>query len=68
MEKDDDPILESLISQAHDLFDISIFEVMDIDDRASAIMALADHFGPPPIVLIERYFAILNKIREHNSN
>jgi len=36
----DDPILESPIGQAHDLFDFSIFEVMDHDDCASGIMAI----------------------------
>ena len=41
---------------------------MDIDDRASAIMVLVEHFGPQPMELIERYFGILEKIREHNSN
>jgi hypothetical protein len=68
MEEDDDPVLKNLIDEAHDLYDFSTFEVMDIDDRASAIMALVDHFGPQPVVLIDRYFEILQRIREHNSN
>lgn len=68
MVEDDDPIIVSLIEQAHDLFDFSISEVMDIDDRTSAIMVLVEHFGPQPMELIERYFEILQRIREHNSN
>lgn len=68
MEEDDDPIIVSLIEQAHGLFDFSIFEVMDIDDRVSAIMVLVEHFGTQPMELIERYFEILQRIREHNSH
>ncbi len=65
--EDDNPITVSLIGQAHDLFDFSIFEVMDIDDRASAIMVLVEHFGPQPMELVNRYFEILEQVREHNS-
>ena len=68
MEDDDDPILESLIVQACDIFDFSIYEVMDIDDHSSAIMVLVERFGPLSMDLIERYFEILQKIREHITN
>lgn len=46
MEEDNVPILANLIDQAHDLFDFSQFEIMDIDDRAGGIMILVDRFGP----------------------
>jgi hypothetical protein len=68
MEEDNDPVLESLIDQAHDLYDFSIFEVMDYDDRPSGILAIVEHFGPQPMILIDRYFEVLQRIREHNSN
>jgi hypothetical protein len=67
MEGDEDPVLERMIGHAHDIFDFSIFEVIDIDDRASAILVLVEHFGPQPMELIERYFEILERIREHIS-
>ena len=68
MEEDDDPVIVSLIEQAHGLFDFSILEAMDIDDRTSAIMAIVEHFGPLPMDLIEKHFEILQKIREHITN
>jgi hypothetical protein len=68
VEEDNDPVLESLIDEAHDLYDFSIFEVMDYDDRASGILAIVEHFGPQPTNLIDRGFEILQRTREHNSN
>ena len=48
MEEDDGPIIASLIKQAPGLFDFSIFEVTDIDDRASAIMSSFCFVVTPP--------------------
>jgi hypothetical protein len=68
-EEDNEPVIVCLIEQAGPwLFNFSILEVTDIDDGASAIMAIVEHFGPLPMDLIEKHFEILQKIREHITN
>jgi len=62
----EDDILEKLIWQAHDIFgETSIYEVMDIEDRNEAIMILVDFYGPVRMDDIEKYFNILNQIRNY---
>ncbi|MBB5347202.1 hypothetical protein JWG42_09955 [Desulfoprunum benzoelyticum] len=58
--------LEELIDVAHDLFgDYSIYEVMDLEDRASAIERMVEVYGGSvDLGKMERYFSILDQIRE----
>ena len=59
--------LEDLIFAAHDLYDgYSIFEVMDLDDRYLAIERMIELYGPPDWEKIERYFAILDRVKAWN--
>ena len=56
--------LEELIDAAHDLYgDSSIYEVMDFD-RPAAIERMVEMYGPVDRGKVERYFAILDPIRE----
>ena len=55
--------LEELIDAAHDLYgDYSIYEVMDLD-RSAAIERMVEMYGPADLERIERYFAVLDRIR-----
>ena len=55
--------LEDLIWQAHALYGkTSIFEVMDVD-RNAAIERMIEIYGPADLERIERYFAVLDRIR-----
>ncbi|MGB5218555.1 MAG: hypothetical protein WBN66_09670 [Smithella sp.] len=58
--------LEELIDAAHDLFDnYSIYEVMDLEDRQAAIERMVEMYGGSvDLGKMERYFAILDQIRE----
>jgi len=57
--------LEELVDAAHDLFgDYSIYEVMDLD-RPAAIGRMVEMYGGSvDLGKMERYFAILDRIRE----
>ncbi|MGW8158705.1 MAG: hypothetical protein ACWGKN_09360 [Desulfoprunum sp.] len=55
--------LEELIDAAHDLYgDYSIYEVMDLD-RLTAIDRMVEMYGPVDIGKVERYLAVLDRIR-----
>ena len=56
--------LEELINAAHDLYgDYSIYEVMDLD-RPAAIERMVEMYGPVDLEKVERYLAVLDRIRE----
>ena len=56
---------EELINAAHDLYgDYSIFEVMDLEDRASVIERMVEMYGPPDMEKMEQCFAVFDQIRE----
>ena len=57
--------LEELIDAAHDLYgEYSIYEVMDLEDRAAAITRMVEMYGPVDLGKMEMYFDILDRIRE----
>ena len=56
--------LEDLIRQAHSLYpETSIFEVTDAD-RNAVVDWMIEIYGPPDLKKLERYFLILDQIRE----
>ena len=56
--------LEDLIRQAHSLYpETSIFEVIDAD-RNAVVDWMIEIYGPPDWEKLERYFLILDQIRE----
>jgi len=56
---------ERLINEAHDLFDQhSIFEIIDIEDRAEAIRTMIEiHGGGVDLAKVGRYLDVLNRLR-----
>ena len=56
--------LEDLIRQAHSLYaENSVFEVIDAD-RDAAVERMIEIYGPTDRGKLERYFLILDQIRE----
>jgi hypothetical protein len=59
-----DDQIENLVKQAHQIFGkISIYEVIDLD-RESAAKILTEHYGPTDEQQMEKYFSILDQLRE----
>lgn len=57
--------VEMLVLEAHRIFwKTSIFDVLDVEDRLSAMMTLVDLYGPTRKDDLERYLAILDRIRK----
>jgi len=57
--------VEELVDAAHDLFgDYSIYEVLGLEDWPTAIERIMEMYGPVDIEKVERYFAVLDRIRE----
>ena len=57
--------LEELIDAAHDLFgDYSVYEAMDLDRPAAIARMVEMYGGSVDPVKMERYFSILDQIRE----
>lgn len=56
---------ERLINVAHDLFNQhSIFEIIDVENRAEAIRTMLDLYGSDiDLAKVERCLAILDRIR-----
>ena len=62
----EDDIVEDLVKQAHQIFgETSIYEVMAIEDRQSAIMTLVAFYCPVLKDDLDRYFCILDQIRDY---
>lgn len=60
--------IEKLIKQAHQIFGKnSIYDVMDLD-REEAIELLKKYYEQPTEQQLEKYFAILDIIREDEDN
>lgn len=57
--------IKRLIKQAHNLFDQhSIFEIIDIEDRAEAIRVMIEIHGPGVnLAMVKKYLAILDRLR-----
>ena len=59
-----DDQIEDLVHQAHQIFGkTSIYEVMDLD-REAAIVVLAESYGPYDPQQLEKYFSILDQLKE----
>jgi hypothetical protein len=60
--------IEYLVKQAHQIFGkTSIYEVTDLD-REDAIEVLNEYYEQPTEQQLEKYFAILDIIREDENN
>jgi hypothetical protein len=63
-EGDMENYLEDLIRQAHSLYgETTIFEVIDADMN-TAVEWMVEMYGPPVREKLEKYFLILDQIRE----
>lgn len=59
----EDPV-KKLVEKAHKIFNkTSIYEVMDLE-RDDAIQALTEYYGPCDTEKLNKYFAILDQLRE----
>ena len=60
-----DAQIEKLVEQAHILFGkTSIFEVFDLPSRQEVIQTLTEFYGPVDVGRVDRYIAILDKLRD----
>ena len=60
--KDEDQFLEFLISQPHDFFGFSVYELVNID-RQTAIRNIMARIGPQHKETVEQYFIIIDRLR-----
>ena len=57
--------IEALVEAAHNIFgETSIYEVMDLEDRRSAVRVLVDHYGLIDMGRVDRYLGILDQLRD----
>lgn len=61
-----DDQIEGLIEQAHGIFGkTSIYEVVDIEDRQTAIKTLVEFYSPVRKDDLDKYLSIIDQLREN---